>query len=950
MARLLAFLAAVLLAGPAGATTADDVCPAAADPCNVTAPVTVLPGSTLQFGTRALVVKSGGRLVVTGGKMTVLAGSMRIEAGGSLIGLEGVFGAHIDVTTSGDIQIDGGGTPGRINVSADDASGEVDLTAGGNIVVAGELLGRAGTEFAGGGTVELRAGGTVVMSGTVALHGGEENIGGFFFVRAPGNVALGGSVDAAGGSGGSIDVSSTAGNVVVSASIALSGGGEFGDGGDMTIFARQNVTVSGPIEGNAAGGIDGGGAGATIDVTAETGAVTMSAPITIDGAPTDGSGGELDVTAGTDASLTGRILAQGIGIDACGGTVFVSAGGKLTLGVMQLAGGSCGGGSLFAEAGGEVSVPSEIDADGSIDEGGGFIEIAGGKMTVAGKLHASGLADGTSGGAITLEGCDVTVTATGQLVANGAGGSNLLRGSGQVVVAGKMLATPSGTNQIQFLALAPQTPGQIVPAPTIVQNAALPPCGPAGPVCGNGSIEGIEECDDGGTAACDGCSPVCRLEGCGNGRIECSEECDNGPANGAPGNPCDATCHAVAVAGRLLVPGAHSGPVGCLLEWSIENPNDPQTGGFPATTQTCIDGDVCDADGASDGACHYRVAACLASMDPRLPNCNPGPVAKVNLFQPNLAHADDAADVENSTNLGNALKALGITVLSGGDVLQTGTPNPTRDACTADVLVRVPHGPGSSGARQLSAGARDTARHRLRSNRVTLVCEPNPAVCGNGAVELGEQCDDGNSISCDGCSSVCRRDGCGDGVINCGEQCDAGQANGTPGSSCTDHCTEAPPALRIPGGGRAETDCLAEWSLATGQVLLDKKGRPAGKQDCFDGDPACDFDPTPGNCRLHLWVCFGGADDRLLCPTAQATVFEILRPGSGKGGAPGNARQRLLQGVAALGFPAGPGETCTGRMDIDVPAGRSRILFKTRVEGADFSEGDGVKLGCRVPR
>lgn len=35
------------------------------------------------------------------------------------------------------------------------------------------------------------------------------------------------------------------------------------------------------------------------------------------------------------------------------------------------------------------------------------------------------------------------------------------------------------------------------------------------------------------------------------------------------------------------------------------------------------------------------------------------------------------------------------------------------------------------------------------------VCEPAPAVCGNGTVEAGEGCDDGNTVSDDGCSATC---------------------------------------------------------------------------------------------------------------------------------------------------------------------------------------------------
>jgi alpha-tubulin suppressor-like RCC1 family protein len=51
----------------------------------------------------------------------------------------------------------------------------------------------------------------------------------------------------------------------------------------------------------------------------------------------------------------------------------------------------------------------------------------------------------------------------------------------------------------------------------------------------------------------------------------------------------------------------------------------------------------------------------------------------------------------------------------------------------------------------------------------------NPPVCGNGAVELGEECDEGSAnsdVAPGACRTTCRNAHCGDGVIDAGETCD----------------------------------------------------------------------------------------------------------------------------------------------------------------------------------
>lgn len=60
-------------------------------------------------------------------------------------------------------------------------------------------------------------------------------------------------------------------------------------------------------------------------------------------------------------------------------------------------------------------------------------------------------------------------------------------------------------------------------------------------------------------------------------------------------------------------------------------------------------------------------------------------------------------------------------------------------------------------------------------------------VCGNDTIDPGEQCDDGNLTSGDGCSAYCLNEVCGNAVTDIGEQCDDGNQAG--GDGCGSLCT-----------------------------------------------------------------------------------------------------------------------------------------------------------------
>ncbi len=132
--------------------------------------------------------------------------------------------------------------------------------------------------------------------------------------------------------------------------------------------------------------------------------------------------------------------------------------------------------------------------------------------------------------------------------------------------------------------------------------------------------------------------------------------------------------------------------------------------------------------------------------------------------------------------------------------------------------------------------------------------------CGNTVVDSGEECDDGNNISGDGCTAACLDEFCGDGVVNDNgaEQCDNGAANSdTTPDSCRTDC-------RNPSCGDGVVDLGEECDDAntdetdgcTSQCTSCGNGTASGLEQCDDGNnvagdccsPACTFEVYGSAC------------------------------------------------------------------------------------------------------
>ncbi len=77
------------------------------------------------------------------------------------------------------------------------------------------------------------------------------------------------------------------------------------------------------------------------------------------------------------------------------------------------------------------------------------------------------------------------------------------------------------------------------------------------------------------------------------------------------------------------------------------------------------------------------------------------------------------------------------------------------------------------------------------NRNVDLTCFwKDKGICGDGAVDGNEKCDDGNNVDCDGCRSDCsaKETGCGDGFVCGTELCDDG--NSSPNDGCFECASE----------------------------------------------------------------------------------------------------------------------------------------------------------------
>ena len=329
-------------------------------------------------------------------------------------------------------------------------------------------------------------------------------------------------------------------------------------------------------------------------------------------------------------------------------------------------------------------------------------------------------------------------------------------------------------------------------------------------VCGDGIRETGEGCDDGNTSNGDGCSSTCTVESgwycqssnpndltststcsklasCGDGRVEAGETCDLGSANGT-NIGCDATCQTQA--GYVC----HPLPTGCVLKSVCGN-------GIIEPGEQCDDGNAISGDGCSS-ACQIEASyyTCTVPGKPCTNNarCGDGMLEGTETCDDGNTTSGDGCSntcqVESGWQCRQAGKAC--VPLCGDSIMTSNASGTVAETCDDG---NTTSGDGCSSTCQIEPGWSCT------KTPPKSVCTESK--CGNGIVETGESCDQGPNNGLfygdgTGCSKTCTnepkcRDAsgvtgpcsqtCGDGNIDPGEQCDDG--NQVSGDGCSATCT-----------------------------------------------------------------------------------------------------------------------------------------------------------------
>ncbi|MCK5413344.1 MAG: DUF4215 domain-containing protein, partial [Candidatus Pacebacteria bacterium] len=162
-------------------------------------------------------------------------------------------------------------------------------------------------------------------------------------------------------------------------------------------------------------------------------------------------------------------------------------------------------------------------------------------------------------------------------------------------------------------------------------------------------------------------------------------------------------------------------------------------------------------------------------------------------------------------------------------------------------------GPQDDGNEQCDDGLVGSETCTSQCNLV--VTEP---FCGDGEIDIGEDCDDGNNSDGDGCSSVCQIETtppdpvCGNGFIEDGEQCDDG--NIEDGDGCSATCQTEARVYQCSDDQDNDGDGFIDYPSDLGC----DSSEDDDEYNAYCGDGVCNASENCSVCSQDCGSCGGG--------------------------------------------------------------------------------------------
>lgn len=530
---------------------------------------------------------------------------------GELTGYASEFSAHLEVSAAGDIDL-----LGTVRLASD---------SGGD-----------------GGSLEINSGGSVTLAAPIQAWAVGIGYGGSVYVDAAVDVAVDAEIDVAGGvGGGAIDVFAGR-DVTVRKSLLASGAGVYAEGGWIGLQADRDLSITSgselfPTRLLTSGFSD---AASTAGVTSLDGRRSLFlgefTRILSEGTGTESRGGSIDLESEGSIEIDGAIRSTAQGYIASAGEIAIRAGTGLrsgpdsSIGLMAI-NSAASGGEMRIAAAGPIRFEGEIELRGNdivVDV------VSGSDVVNSGTILLRDNEGDYGEGSVRIEGCDVRLEGEGRLDGKMPDGRTVLVSRERMTTSsGSVLRAEDGTTSIVYrdAAQPPLLQGKVDPLPSLVHEPSLLPC----PVCGNAELEDGETCDDGNTAAGDGCNDNCVSEHCivatappGWPEValcDDADECTTDSCDPADGGACvhvAADCDdGVACTADSCAAGAciHEGEDQACADGNpcTDDTCSPSGCVTEANTAPCDDGDECTGnDACSDGLCEgVHLGLCVVCGD-----------------------------------------------------------------------------------------------------------------------------------------------------------------------------------------------------------------------------------------------------------------------------------------------------------------------------------------------